>query len=67
MINEHRLEGAIRTAGYTQNKLAAEMKITPNTFSTKKKRGTFTLKQVEQICSILEIKKPEEKVDIFLG
>ena len=33
MINEHRLEGAIRTAGYTQNKLAAEMKITPNTLS----------------------------------
>ncbi len=66
MINENKLEGAIRTKGYTQNRLAEEMKISANTFSTKKKRGTFTLAQVDQICSILEIEKPEDKCDIFL-
>lgn len=66
MINENRLEGAIRTKGYTQNRLAGEMNISPNTFSTKKKKGTFTLAQVDQICSILEIEKPEDKCEIFL-
>ena len=66
MINENKLEGAIRTKGYTQNRLAEEMNISANTFSTKKKKGTFTLAQVDQICSILEIEKAEDKCEIFL-
>ena len=66
MINENKLEGAIRTKGYTQNRLAEEMNISANTFSSKKKKGTFTLAQVDQICSILEIEKAEDKCDIFL-
>lgn len=66
MINGNKLEGAIRTQGYTQNRLAAEMNISANTFSTKKKKGTFTLAQVDQICSILKIDKPEDKCEIFL-
>ena len=66
MINENRLEGAIRSKGYTQGRLAEEMNISANTFSTKKKKGTFTLAQVDQICSILEIEKPEDKCEIFL-
>lgn len=66
MINENKLEGAIKTQGYTQNRLAEEMKISANTFSSKKKKGTFTLAQVDQICSILKIEKAEDKCDIFL-
>ena len=66
MINENKLEGAIRTQGYTQNRLAEEMNISANTFSSKKKKGTFTLAQVDQICSILRIEKPEDKCEIFL-
>lgn len=66
MINSNKLEGAIKTQGYTQNRLAEEMNISANTFSTKKKKGTFTLAQVDQICSILKIEKAEDKCDIFL-
>ena len=66
VINQNKLEGAIRAAGFTQNSLAAELNMSPNTFSTKKKKGTFTIAQVEKICSVLCIDKPEDKCDIFL-
>jgi len=66
MINQQKLEGAIRAAGYTEGRLAKEIGISANTFSTKKKKGTFTLAQVEKICRIVEIVKPEDKCDIFL-
>lgn len=66
MINKNRLEGAIRTAGYNQKKLAAELEMSANTFSTKKKNGTFTLAQVERICEICDINDPKDKSEIFL-
>ena len=66
MINQHKLEGKIREKGYTEGRLAKEMNITPNTFSAKKKKGTFTLAQVNQICTILEITEQKDKCDIFL-
>ena len=66
MINKNRFEGAMRSAGYTQNQLADEMKMTPNTFSKKKNKGTFTIAQVEWLCDKLDISKPEDKCDIFL-
>ena len=67
MINVLKLEGAIRTKGYTQGKLAEELNISANTFTTKKKKGTFTIAEVERICTILEIVKAEDKCDIFLA
>lgn len=66
MINVNKFEGAIRAAGYTQSTLAEAMGISENTLSTKKKKGSFTIAQVEQICTILGIVKPEDKCDIFL-
>lgn len=66
MINQNKFNGAVRAAGCTQSMLAGEMGISANTFSTKKKNGTFTIAQVDWLCVRLDIKKPEEKCDIFL-
>ena len=66
MINVNKFEGAIRSAGMTQEKLAEEMHISANTFSTKKKKGTFTIAQVDYLCKRLDIVKEEEKCEIFL-
>ena len=66
MINVHKLEGAIRAKGYTQGKLAEELNMSANTFTTKKKKGTFTLAEVDKMCSILDIVKAENKCEIFL-
>ena len=66
MINQNKFEGAIRAAGCTQQMLAKEMNISDNTFTARKKKGTFTIAQVKWLCDRLEITKPEDKCDIFL-
>lgn len=66
MINQCKLEGAIRSAGYTEGRLAKEIGMTANTFSAKKKKGTFTLAQVDKICMVIHIDDPEHKREIFL-
>ena len=66
MINQHKFEGAIRSAGLTQHMLAAEMNMSDNTFTKKKKTGTFTIAQAIWLCMRLQIVKPEDKCDIFL-
>lgn len=66
MIDQNKFDGAIRAAGYTQRTLAKELKMSENTFSTKKKKGTFTIAQVERICTLCGISRPENKCDIFL-
>lgn len=66
MINQNKFDGAVRSAGYTQGKLAEMMGISANTFSTKKKKGTFTIAQVEWLCNTLHLEKPEDKCDIFI-
>ena len=66
MINENKFYGAVRSAGLTQKALAKEMNISSNTFSTKKKKGKFTIAQVNWLCTRLGINKPEERCDIFL-
>lgn len=65
-MNTNKFEGAIRSAGYTEGQLAGLLHMTANTFSKKKKTGTFTLAQVEQICEIIGISTPGDKCDIFL-
>ena len=67
MINTNKFEGAIRSAGTTQEQLAEEMHISPNTFTNKKKNGTFTIAQVCWLCERLTIVKPEDKCEIFLS
>lgn len=66
MINVPKFEGAIRAAGTTQEHLAGEMHISANTFTNKKKKGTFTIAQVQWLCNRLKIVKAEDKCDIFL-
>jgi len=66
MINVNKFEGAIRAAGFTQRTLAKAMGISENTFGTKKKKGTFTLAQVQQICDLCKISSADDKCDIFL-
>lgn len=66
MINQNKFDGAVRAAGYTQGRLADMMGISANTFSTKKKKGTFTIAEVEWLCDTLQIEKPEDKCDIFM-
>ncbi len=66
MININKLEGAIKSAGTSQERLAEEMGISANTFTNKKKKGTFTIAQCLWLCERLDISKPEDKCDIFL-
>lgn len=66
MINVNKLEGAIRAAGTTQEQLAQEMNISKNTFTNKKKKGSFTIAQVDWLCERLGIVKAEDKCVIFL-
>ena len=67
MINVNKFEGAIRSAGTTQEQLAEEMHISANTFTNKKKNGTFTVAQVSWLCQRLDIVKAEDKCEIFLS
>ena len=66
VINVNRFEGAIRSAGTTQERLAEEMHMSANTFTNKKKKGTFTIAEVEWLCGRLDIARAEDRCDIFL-
>lgn len=66
MINQNKFDGAVRSAGTTQGRLADEMKISANTFTNKKKKGTFTIAEVEWLCTRLGIVKAEDRCEIFL-
>lgn len=66
MINIPKFEGAIRAADSTQEKLAEEMHMSANTFTNKKKKGTFTIAEVNWLCTRLSIQTAENKCDIFL-
>ena len=66
MINIPKFEGAIREAETTQGILAEEMHMSANTFSNKKKKGTFTLAEVAWLCKRLKIVKYERRCEIFL-
>jgi len=66
MLNINKFEGAIRSAGTTQEQLSEEMHISANTFTNKKKNGTFTIAEVEWLCNRLEIAKAEDRCEIFL-
>jgi len=66
MMNQNALRGRIIANGYTQGMLAKELVMTESTFSSKMKKGSFTIAQVDRICDILHIDSPEDKCDIFL-
>jgi len=58
LVNE--LKGKIRAKGYTQEKLAKELGISPKTLSNKLSKGVFGSDEIDKIVRILEIDNPIE-------
>jgi transcriptional regulator with XRE-family HTH domain len=58
LVNE--LKGKIKAKGYTQEKLAKELGISPKTLSNKLSKGIFGAVEIEKIIKILDIQKPVE-------
>jgi DNA-binding Xre family transcriptional regulator len=58
MVDINELKACMARKGYTIQSLANEMDVTSRTLSTWMKNGTFRMDKVEQICHILDIKKP---------
>ena len=68
MINANLLRGKIAANGYTQEKLASEMKMSKNTLSAKiNGKAKFTLDEVLDLCNLLTINSDREKCEIFLS
>jgi len=67
VINSNALKGRIVAAGFTQGSLAKKIGISENSFSLKaNNKAQFNVGEVVAICDNLDIKDPEEIVDIFL-
>lgn len=68
MLNKNLLKAAIAKAGYTQERLAECIGISPNTLSSRMV-GTshFNTDEIDKICSVLHITHNSEKADIFLA
>lgn len=62
LINE--LKGKIKAKGYTQERLATELDISPKTLSNKLNRGIFGSDEIEKMIKILDIKNP---IEIFFN
>ncbi|MBN1072096.1 DUF739 family protein [Clostridium botulinum] len=62
LINE--LKGRIRAKGYTQEKLAKELGISPKTLSNKFNKGVFGSNEIQEMIEILDIDNP---IDIFFA
>lgn len=68
MLNKNLLRGAIISSGYTQERLAKELKISNCTFTSRINGITFfNTDEIEKICKILNITEDKRKVDIFLS
>lgn len=66
MLNRNKLRGRMAEKDFSQRRLAKELHINENTFSSKMKNGDFTIEQVDKLCELLDIDTPEDKCDIFL-
>lgn len=67
MVNKNRLLGFIASAGLTQTSLAQKIGMNKDTLSLKiNNRSDFKTGEIERICSVLQITKAADKVDIFL-
>lgn len=62
LINE--LRGKIKAKGYTQEKLAKELEISPKTLSNKLNKGIFGSDEIEKMIKILNIDNP---IEIFFA
>jgi DNA-binding XRE family transcriptional regulator len=66
-MNANKLKGRMVEAGYSQKTLAAAIKMSENSLSNKLNgRSSFTLDEASEICALLSIVDPTEKVSIFL-
>ena len=62
MILVNELKGKIRAKGYTQERLAKELGISPKTLSSKLSKGVFGSDEIEKMIKILEI---DNLIEIF--
>lgn len=59
-MNTDKLRGIIVERGFTQEKIAKEIGITPKTFYTKMKKGVFGTDEVMCMIELLKIENPAE-------
>lgn len=59
MINANLIRARIVELGMTQAQVAAQMKMSPKTFSIKMNNGKFGLDEADRMIEILRIEKPE--------
>lgn len=68
MLNVNKFKGAIARAGYTQESLAKEMDMSPNTLNAKVNGNSrITVDEVVKFCEVLSIDNDSEKIEIFLS
>ncbi len=58
MLDVKSLKAEMVRNGYTQSALAAELGITPRTFSNRLNTGDFGVKEIEIITKTLKLKDP---------
>ncbi|WP_271814782.1 DUF739 family protein [Clostridium beijerinckii] len=58
LINE--LKGKMRAKGYTQEKLARELGMSPKTLRNKLNKGIFGSNEIDKMIKLLDIKNPIE-------
>jgi transcriptional regulator with XRE-family HTH domain len=58
MIAVNELKGKIVSKGYTQEKVANALGISPKTFGTKLKRGVLGSDEIETLINMLSIEDP---------
>lgn len=67
-MQANRLKGKIIEAGFSQQALAAQLRMSKNTLSNKINGKTpFNLDEAKNICDILGIHDDAEKAQIFLA
>lgn len=64
MILVNELKGKIKAKGYTQEKLARELGMSPKTLCTKLNKGIFGSDEIENIIRLLDIQNP---IEIFFA
>lgn len=68
MLNKNLLKAAIAKAGFTQEKLAESIGISPNSLSSRMVgKSSFNTDEIDKICIVLNIVQNSEKADIFLA
>lgn len=68
MVDTNKLKSRLTLAGYTQERLAKEAKMSLNSLNHKiNGRKVFNCDEVDAVCEVLGISNPVEKAEIFLS